>query len=98
MKLHLYIGDAEAFARGDMNFCFRLRTDPEFIEEHYPEWVYVTEIEFELYDKVDVSEITEIAVRQLDECIRDVQGRAEKSVQDLRDRQQNLLALEAPHA
>ena len=92
MKLHLYIHNLEYFLAENYQYCFRVVSDRERFEHFNKDYVYAGAVDVEI--DVDRKTVTQIAVKQLDDQIKEIRAVAQKGVEAIEQRKQNLMALE----
>ena len=89
MKLHIYIAQPDQFAAGYYDSCFTLSTRNDW---EIDGWVYVGEVDLNL-DAVNRDEVCELAIKGFDARIQEIRAVAQKGVEAIEQRKQNLLAL-----
>lgn len=92
-RLFLYISDAEAYIKGGRDYCFSLVSDKEYTDNVFDEWVYVCHIDVDFPLHVSETDIRQAAITRLEDRIAETRANAQRDVERLDKRRQELLAL-----
>jgi hypothetical protein len=92
-RLFLYISDAEAYIKGGRDYCFSLVSDKEYTDSVFDEWIYVCHIDIDFPLHVSETDIRQVAITKLEDRIAETRANAQRDVERLDRRRQELLAL-----
>ena len=90
MKLYLYISDHERYVNGEYDWCFNVYHDPDLVNRLENDYTFFAEVEVE---PIAVADATKKAVADLDKQIHGIRAKAQKHVEILEERKQNLQAI-----
>jgi len=89
MKLHVYITKPDDFAAGDFESCFTLSLRNNW---KIKGWIYIGEIDLAI--NIDPLHVRDVALSAFDARIKEIRATAQKGVEAIEQRKQNLMALE----
>ena len=91
MKIFIYITDMEEALRGDFAWSMNCSNRDDLADMGENKWYLVGDVEVDL--DLDRKKLTQLAIKNLDEQIKEIKATMTIAVTQLESRQQNLLAL-----
>ena len=91
MKIFIYITDMEEALRGDFAWSINCSSRDDLSDTGGNKWYLVGDVEVDL--DLDRKKLTQLAIKNLDEQIKEIKATMTIAVTQLESRQQNLLAL-----